>query len=372
MERALKDAGLSSVADVDAIAVTKGPGLEICLRVGIRKAQELARLHSKPLAAVHHLEAHVLVTRLLGEGYGARPPSEVAPARDGGDTAEWRCGRPDVKALKKGEAFQPKIDFPFLALLASGGHTSILLCRGYGNYTSLGGTLDDSLGEAFDKAARLLGIHLGNSSGGAAVERYARQASSTSAFMMKVPMRDKANCDFSYAGLKNAFRVAVVKAREDCGLDGSSNNAPAQQMQSVEAESIVSLPDNVAADLCATFQNIAFLHVEDRIKRALTYLRDNNIPINSLAVVGGVAANQELRRRLAALLDKADMRRVDGGAVELCYPPPALCTDNGVMVAWAGVEKLGRGISDSVEELEAVARWPFGNNIADISFKSGK
>jgi tRNA N6-adenosine threonylcarbamoyltransferase len=125
--------------------------------------------------------------------------------------------------------FAPKVTYPFLALLASGGHTSILLCRELGEYQILGGTLDDALGEAFDKAARLLGLKCA-SSGGAAVEAAARGGDKDS-FPMTVPMRSKLNCDFSYAGLKNAFRLAVQTAREREGLDVNSTNAPANQME---------------------------------------------------------------------------------------------------------------------------------------------
>ena len=125
--------------------------------------------------------------------------------------------------------FTPKVEYPFLALLASGGHTSILLCKNLGEYEVLGGTLDDALGEAFDKAARLLGLTC-SSSGGAAVEAAAKLGDESS-YPMTVPMRTKLNCDFSYAGLKNAFRMAVQSAREKEGLDVDSTNAPANQME---------------------------------------------------------------------------------------------------------------------------------------------
>lgn len=194
---AVKKAGLSSLSEVDAVAVTKGPGLEICLRVGLRRAQEIATTYNKPFVTVHHLEAHCMMARHSGQALTRQPsPASNSPAST---------------------SAPPRIDFPFLAVLASGGHTSILLCRELGDYTMLGGTLDDALGEAFDKAARLLGLR-GASSGGVAIERaaaaYKAALAEDPAYVppspkqaaldrsgMKVPMRDKQNCDFSYAGM---------------------------------------------------------------------------------------------------------------------------------------------------------------------------
>jgi N6-L-threonylcarbamoyladenine synthase len=209
VEEAVKKAGIKSLDEVDAIAVTKGPGLEICLRVGLRKAQALARELKKPFVTVHHLEAHCMMARLAGSA----PSSAYSSSQD---------DKSDVH-------FESKVKFPFMVLLASGGHTSLLLCREMGEYTVLGGTYDDALGEAFDKAARQLGLR-GASSGGVAIEqaaaahkaRLAASSSSSTASsstaaqggagsnadrknaaergVLKVPMRDKANCDFSYAG----------------------------------------------------------------------------------------------------------------------------------------------------------------------------
>lgn len=133
--------------------------------------------------------------------------------------------------------FTSKVEYPFLAFLASGGHTSILLCKKLGEYEVLGGTLDDALGEALDKAARLLGLR-SSSSGGAAVEASALHGDKES-YPMTVPMRNKLNCDFSYAGLKNAFRLAVQTARAKEGLDVNSTNAPASQMEEAP-ETVVS------------------------------------------------------------------------------------------------------------------------------------
>ena len=157
---------------------------------------------------------------------------EIETGAVGGKIHEEKKSSESVESapIQSGQGhFTPKVDYPFLALLASGGHTSILLCKNLGDYEVLGGTLDDALGEAFDKAARLLGLTC-SSSGGAAVEHAAKLGDETS-YPMTVPMRTKLNCDFSYAGLKNAFRMAVQSAREKEGLDVESTNAPANQME---------------------------------------------------------------------------------------------------------------------------------------------
>lgn len=165
---------------------------------------------------------------------------------------------------------------------------------------------------------------------------------------MSVPMRNQGNCDFSYAGLKNSFRLEVQKARAAHGDE---------------------LSEEWMSFLCHSFQDIAFSHLEDRVKRALKKLRSK--PLTALVVVGGVAANQELRRRLQMLLEKdaAGVNKKPGNnqpVMRLVCPPPALCTDNGVMVAWAGIEKLKRGISNAHEvDQEPKPRWPMGTPFVD-------
>jgi tRNA A37 threonylcarbamoyltransferase TsaD len=361
IERAISEAGLVSVQDIDAIAVTKGPGLEICLRIGLRQAQALAGNYNRPFVTVHHHEAHCLLARLAGErilSMDTPTPKET--------TSESHPGI-------NGSAFIPKVDYPFLVLLASGGHTSLLLCRGLGDYDFLGGTLDDALGEGFDKAARLLGLPMGNSTGGPIVEKYAKyfeenreevvkrmeELQITLEHSMKPPMRDRRTCDFSYAGLKNSFRKEVVKYRTLLGLDSSSTNAPAHQME--EANEVVTLPYDIAAYLCHAYQEVAFQHVEDRLKRAFQYLDERQMieQLKGLVVVGGVAANMELRKRLLHLLEQRETQ------LPLVFPPLQLCTDNGVMAAWAGIEMLSQGISHVIDEQEVIPKWNIGNPLPD-------
>lgn len=291
----LEKAGLR-MADVGAVAATVGPGLEICLRVGARKAAHLAAKYEKPFVHCHHLEAHCLVARL---------PGDEAP-----------------------------LEFPYLALLVSGGHCQLLWVRGVGDCAVLGGTLDDALGEAYDKAARML--HLcGPTGGGPALERAALNGNAT-AVELPVPMKQRKDCDFSYSGLKNALRGKVAERRAERGLIDDETQLPEQDV----------------FDLAASFQNVAIRHVEDRLKVAFKRVIGEAGAAPTLALVGGVAANAELRRRVSDVAAQAGWRTV--------VPPPRLCTDNGVMVAWAAIEKANLGFSDVVdEEVEVIPRWPF-------------
>jgi N6-L-threonylcarbamoyladenine synthase len=289
VDEALQQAHLS-MEDIGAVAATVGPGLEICLRVGARKAAHLAAKYQKPFLHCHHLEAHCLVARL-----------------------------------------DEQLAFPYLALLASGGHCQLLWVQGVGDCSVLGGTLDDALGEAYDKAARMLRLSSATG-GGPALERAALRGNAT-AIELPVPMKKRKDCDFSYAGLKNALRGRVASIREERGLGDEDT-----------------LPEQDVYDLAASFQSVAIEHVEDRLKVAFKRVDGGASP--TLALVGGVAANAELRRRVAAVASTAGWR--------LVVPHPRLCTDNGVMVAWSAIEKASLGFSDEIdEEVEVIPRWPF-------------
>lgn len=400
LNEALKEANLS-YQDIDAVAATRGPGLEICLRVGYNKGRDIAREFNKPFVAVHHLEAHCLMARLAGK--------VILPPTPSTSTSTPISTSPTP----------PHITYPFLALIASGGHTSILICHSLGSYSVLGGTLDDSLGEVFDKAARLLGLDCSGGSGGAAVERAAKRYSelhpvsqlityrekrganstvSSAYFNMRVPMRAKMNCDLSYAGLKNSFRVAVQHAREKEMNSTStpststlhtgtatSTNAPSGNMEPTDPTEVITLSPTVSDELCYHFQDIAFTHLEDRLDRALDYCEGvyestgiggsvgDRVNITGLVVVGGVAANQELRRRLLALLQSRALGHPPAyntlplppsPILPLIFPPPPLCTDNGVMSAWAGVERLLLGGSDLIDSMPSTGTSHTGDETA--------
>jgi glycoprotease/Kae1 family metallohydrolase len=211
------------------------------------------------------------------------------------------------------------MEFPFLALLVSGGHCQILKCLGIGQYTILGGTLDDSLGEAFDKTARLLGLPVGGG-GGPAIEKLALDGD-PNAIALPIPLQKRKDCDFSYAGLKTAVRLASEKLCNERGL-----------------ESVEELPHSDKADIAASFQHTAFRHLEIRLERAMKLVEKED-GIRSLAVVGGVAANKALRSRLNGLCTNRSEEW------KMFVPPPRLCTDQGAMSAWAAVERLMVGSS---------------------------
>ena len=292
IDDALKKAE-TTLEEIDAIGVTVGPGLELCLRVGSEKARQLATDFNKPFVGVHHLEAHILMARIEN---------------------------------------QKDLEFPFLALLVSGGHCQLLKCIGIGRYSVIGGTLDDSLGECYDKTARLLGLPVGGG-GGPALEALAKDGNAT-AISLTIPLQKRQDCDFSYAGLKTNIRRAAEKLALERGV-----------------ESVLELSREDKADLAASFQNTAIIHLEQRLKRAIKLMEKDKI--NTLAVVGGVAANQELRRRLQNICVQSKWSMV--------VPPPRLCTDQGAMASWAAIERLRLGSSDDPSNQDVYARYPFSS-----------
>jgi N6-L-threonylcarbamoyladenine synthase len=283
---ALAEAGVG-FRDLSGVAATAGPGLIGGLLVGLTAAKAIALVHGLPLIAVNHLEAHALTTGLT-------------------------------------ENLQP----PYVLLLVSGGHTQLLLIEDVGRYVRLGTTIDDALGEAFDKTAKLLGLP---QPGGPSVERAARTGCAAR-FPLPRPMLGRPEPHFSFAGLKTAVRLA--------------------------AEAAAPLDDQTIADLCASFEQAVVDAVVDRTRTALRIARARTSGAservgaqepNVLVVAGGVAANQRLRAGLTDLATRENVR--------LSIPPIALCTDNAAMVAWAGAEHLARNETSSLD-FAARARWP--------------
>jgi len=265
--------------ELDAVAVTAGPGLIGGLLVGVTAAKAIALVHRLALVAVNHLEAHALT---VGLTEGLRPP--------------------------------------YLLLLVSGGHTQLLIVHDVGRYERLGTTIDDALGEAFDKTAKLLGLGF---PGGPAVEK-AAATGRPGRFALPRPMLGREEPHFSFAGLKTAVRR--------------------------QAQTLAPLRDSDIADLCAGFQAAVCESVADRVRRAME-IADERLQWTErhLVVAGGVAANRQI---YAALTEVARSREYS-----LHVPPPELCTDNAAMVAWAGAERLARGLTDGLD-FEARARWP--------------
>jgi N6-L-threonylcarbamoyladenine synthase len=211
------------------------------------------------------------------------------------------------------------VAFPYLLLLASGGHTQILGVKGVGDYDRLGTTMDDALGEAFDKTAKMLGLSY---PGGPALEASAKTGDPTR-FALPRPMLGRPNADFSLSGLKTATRLA--------------------------AQAIAPLRPKDVADLCASFQAAIVDLVEDRMRVGLKLFREKAGAPNALVIAGGVAANGAIRETLARFCAQAGLR--------LVAPPQNLCTDNGAMIAWAGIERLRLDLTDNLG-VAARPRWP--------------
>ena len=268
IEGVFDDAG-KSLADCDAVAATAGPGLIGGVIVGLVTAKALAMASDRPLIAVNHLEGHALSPRLA----------------------------------------DPTLEFPYALLLVSGGHCQILRVAGVGQYQRMATTIDDALGEAFDKTAKILGLGY---PGGPAVEALARDGDA-SAVPLPRPLLGSRDPHFSFAGLKSA----VLRAHESGQF--------------------------AKADIAASFQQAAVDCIEDRLQRAL----DRMDGVDALVVAGGVAANARVRGALEGI--------AAGRGLRFVAPPPALCTDNAAMIAWAGIERLGQ--SDPLD-VAARPRWP--------------
>ncbi|CAN6995020.1 unnamed protein product [Brassica rapa subsp. trilocularis] len=293
--------------DLAAVAVTIGPGLGLCLRVGVQKARRVAGAFNLPIVGVHHMEAHALVARLV----------------------------------------EHELSFPFMALLISGGHNIIVLAHELGQYTQLGTTVDDAIGEAFDKTAKWLGLDL-RRSGGPAVEELALEGDSKSV-MFNVPMKNHKDCNFSYAGLKTQVRLAIEAREIDAKCPVSSATKEDRRNR---------------ADIAASFQRVAVLHLEEKCERAIDWALKLEPCIKHMVVSGGVASNQYVRSRLNNIVENKNLK--------LVCPPPSLCTDNGVMVAWTGLEHFRVGRFDppppAIEPDDYVydlrPRWPLGEEYA--------
>ena len=276
IEQAMDEAGLT-FADLDAVACTAGPGLIGGLMVGLVTAKMICLATGSPLIAVNHLEAHALTAR-----------------------------------------FTDGLAFPFTLLLVSGGHCQLLVVNGVGDYRRLGSTIDDAVGEAFDKVAKMLGL---GHPGGPLVEAAAASGDARR-FALPRPLTNQKSANFSFSGLKTAVRQTILDAEHT--------------------------DQTFVRDLASSFQAAVADCLADRTTNALRSLGDDPAA-RTLVVAGGVAANQVIRTRLQDV--------AKGRGARLVLPPLALCGDNGVMVAWAGLERLALGLTDDLDT-PARARWP--------------
>ena len=283
-QQVLQAAG-RALAEVDVVAYTRGPGLAGALLVGAGVACALGASLAKPVLGVHHLEGH-----LLSPFLSADPPQ-----------------------------------FPFVALLVSGGHTQLMRVDGVGSYELLGETIDDAAGEAFDKSAKLMGLAY---PGGPALARLAEQGDGA-AFKLPRPLLHSGNLDFSFAGLKTAVLTQVNK------------------LSAVRSEPVEAWPAQLLADLAASTQAAI---VEVLVKKSLTALKETGL--RRLVVAGGVGANRQLREQLNAQCARLGVR--------VHYPELHLCTDNGAMIAMAAAMRLQAGVQQASRDYNFAVqpRWP--------------
>ncbi|KAJ2613282.1 Mitochondrial tRNAs modification protein [Coemansia sp. RSA 1365] len=279
--------------DIDAVAVTRGPGLPASLVVGLAAGKTLAAVHAKPLIGVHHMEAHALMARMGAE---------------------------------------QKVRFPYLCLLISGGHTLSLVVHDVNHHSLIGQTRDESVGVAFDRVAREMGLpwidaQVGGGAG-AALEQIARDGNAAR-FPMPMPMNQSNTArdpGFSFSGIMSH----VARMREQRAFDHTCHQDQ--------------------ADLAAAFQQTAVTHLQKKTALALAHAANVlNTRVTALVVSGGVASNQAVRQSLNTLARRNHL--------PLICPPPRLCTDNGVMIAWVGIERLRRGMLDPYD-IDFIQRWP--------------
>lgn len=290
-QSALREAGVQ-YDEIDAIAYTQGPGLGGALLAGSAYANALAFALNKPVLPVHHLEGHLLSPLLADE----------------------------------------KPDFPFVALLVSGGHTQFMAVRGFGNYVLLGETVDDASGEAFDKTAKLLGLAY---PGGAKLSELAKLGNAD-VFQFPRPMLHSHDLQMSFSGLKTAVLTAVEKTRSELGLGEQD-----------------ALPEQTRNDICRAFQDAVVDVLVAKAKRALL-----ETGFRTLVVAGGVGANWKLRAELANLHVQTHSKSAPE-AVKTHFPPLPLCTDNGAMIAFAGAMRLQHAVQQAEEAgaFDVKPRW---------------
>jgi N6-L-threonylcarbamoyladenine synthase len=283
VRQTMSKAGVS-YQDLGGVAATSGPGLIGGLIVGSQFGKGIAIANRLPFVAVNHLEAHALTARLPGLVEDGAP-------------------------------------FPYLLFLLSGGHSQCIAVTDVGKHIRLGGTVDDAVGEAFDKIAKLLGLDW---PGGPALERIAAEGDSRR-FPFPRPMLRRSGCDLSLSGLKTAVAQTVLKL----------GSTPLERKQ--------------CADIAASFQQAVVDVLADRVVHAIAMMRDRFPGSNLIVIAGGVASNGPVRRALSEAASSCGFRMI--------APPVRLCSDNAVMVAWVGIERLRRGLSDAMST-GAQPRWP--------------
>ena len=271
-----------SIDELDGVAATAGPGLIVCLTVGLNIGKSIAAFSNKPFIGVNHLEGHALSPGL-----------------------------------------EKKIKFPYLLLLISGGHTQFLIVKDVNEYEQLGTTIDDALGEAFDKTAKMLDLGY---PGGPNVEKFSKLGDKNF-FKLPEPIINKAGCNLSFAGLKTAV------LRESKKINGD---------------------DKLKYNLAASFQNTINKILYKKTKVAVQMFREKTKKENfQLIVAGGVAANESIRKNLSILSNEMGFKTI--------YPDLKFCGDNAAMIAWAGIQRFKKNMIDDLNK-SAKSRWPLDKN----------
>ena len=281
IDKALKDSKIS-LKEIDGIAATAGPGLIVCLTVGLNIGKSIAAFSNKPFVGVNHLEGHALSPGL-----------------------------------------ENKIEFPYLLLLISGGHTQYLIVRDVNHYEQLGTTIDDALGEAFDKTAKMLDLGY---PGGPAVEKFSKLGEKNY-FKLPEPIINKAGCNLSFAGLKTAV------LRESKKINDNEK-----------------LKYNLAASFQSTINKILYKKTKIAIQEFKNITKEKKV---QLIVAGGVAANKSIRENLTKLSKEMDFKTI--------YPDLKFCGDNAAMIAWAGIKRFKKNLIDNID-ISAKSRWPLDSN----------
>ena len=277
IEKAINESGIS-IETITGVATTAGPGLLVCLMVGMSAGKTIATFLKKPFIAINHLEGHALSPRLI-----------------------------------------QKIKFPYLLLLISGGHSQFLEVQGVNKYKRLGTTIDDALGEAFDKTAKILGIDF---PGGPKIEKFAKLGDKNG-FVLPKPILHKSGCNLSFSGLKTAVLHASKAIKTKQGK----------------------------YDLAASFQHTINEILKIKSKKAMQMFLQNNKKIKNpyFVIAGGVAANKSIRNNLENVCKE--------NGFENLFPPSSLCSDNAAMIAWAGIERYKKKLIDNTK-FSARPRWP--------------
>ncbi|KAF8070292.1 Gcp-like domain-containing protein [Lyophyllum atratum] len=297
VKRALREANLDIRKDIDGIAFTRGPGIGGCLSVGSNAAKTLAAALNLPIVGVHHMQAHALTPLLTS---WPNPPK-----------------------------------FPFLTLLVSGGHTLLLLAKSLNSFQILATTPDESIGRSFDKVSRMLGLGWTSLGPGAALEQFCAQPiEANSLELPPYPRPLRGRLAFSYSSLHSYVERYITAQGGLDNIDTSTRLA-----------------------LARGFQTAAVAQLEEKLLLAFNWCSENNIQVRDVVVSGGVASNTYLRERLAICLSKVGNSTTP---ISLCFPPPALCTDNAVMIAWASMHRFLAQDYDKYT-IDLLAKWNIDN-----------